>query len=179
MPPKAHNPTATPNDSIGRLVRALDGVRRDRGQSKADVARGAKLGQPAVRRLLAGRHQNPTLKTLEAVAAHLGLRISLEPQPTAPIPPTLAELRRHSDAIERIVTGHHGCNVRVFGSVARGDAHVNSDIDLLVDVEPGTGLLMLGAMEDALALLLERKVDVVTTGHGRMQHIHDDAIPLR
>ncbi len=166
------------NTSTARLIEELDRVRRARGESKADVARGAGLGEPAVRRLFSGRHANPTIKTLEAVAAHLGLQLALESQRGVPTAPTLAALRAKADVIERIVEAHGGHNVRVFGSVARGEARPGSDVDLLVDVEPGTGLLELGAMEDELAQALDRPVDVVTSAHGRMRHIHDEAIPL-
>ncbi|MGQ0431663.1 MAG: nucleotidyltransferase domain-containing protein [Microthrixaceae bacterium] len=167
------------NAATARLIEELDRARRDRGESKAEVARGAGLGEPAVRRLLSGRRANPTVRTLEAVAEHLGLRLALEREPRALTVPKLAELRAKVDVIERIVEAHGGRHVRVFGSVARGDARPGSDVDLLVDVEPGTGLLELGAMEDELSEVLGLRVDVVTSGHGRMRHIHDDAVPLR
>ena len=93
--------------------------------------------------------------------------------------PTLAELRKHVEQIERIVAAHGGRNVRVFGSVARREAGPESDVDLIVDVEPGTGLFEVGAMEDELARLLGRSVDVVTSAHGRMEHIYRDAVSLR
>lgn len=169
----------SPSSATDRLIEELDQARRARGESKAEVARGAGLGEPAVRRLFSDRHANPTVKTLEAVAEHLGLRLGLERRPGAPTTPTLAELQAKQDAIERIVKAHGGRNVRVFGSVARGDARPGSDVDLLVEVGPGTGLLELGAMEDELEEALGRRVDVVTSGHGRMQHIHDEAVPLR
>ncbi|MFN3220061.1 MAG: nucleotidyltransferase domain-containing protein [Acidimicrobiales bacterium] len=161
-----------------RLVEELEAARRDRGESKADVARGSGLGEPAVRRLLSGRHPNPTVKTLEAVAEHLGLRLTFEPDP-ARTAPTLADLQARADDIHRIVAAHGGSNVRVFGSVARGDARPDSDVDLLIDAAPGTGLFELGAMEDELEDALGRSVDVVTSGSGRMQHIHEEAISLR
>lgn len=53
-------------------------------------------------------------------------------------------------------------NLRVFGSVARGDADDASDIDLLVDAEKGTSLLDLIGFQRELQELLGRKVDVVT-----------------
>lgn len=53
-------------------------------------------------------------------------------------------------------------NVRVFGSMARGDANDDSDVDLLVTLAPGTtGLALGGLLMDAQGLL-GRKVDVVT-----------------
>lgn len=52
-------------------------------------------------------------------------------------------------------------NVRVFGSVARGEDTAESDIDLLVDIDPGVGLFAIGALEAELEELLGREVDVV------------------
>ncbi len=53
-------------------------------------------------------------------------------------------------------------NVRLFGSVARGEAGPNSDLDFLVDLEPGRSLLDLGGLLMDLQRLLDRRVDVVT-----------------
>jgi len=53
-------------------------------------------------------------------------------------------------------------NVRLFGSVARGEAGLDSDVDFLVDLEPGRSLLDLGGLLMDLQKLLGRKVDVVT-----------------
>jgi len=53
-------------------------------------------------------------------------------------------------------------NVRVFGSVARGEADKKSDIDLLVDMEPGRSLLDPGGLLTDLEDLLGCNVDVVT-----------------
>ncbi len=52
--------------------------------------------------------------------------------------------------------------MRLFGSVARGEAGPNSDLDFLVDLEPGRSLLDLGGLLMDLQRLLDRKVDVVT-----------------
>jgi len=53
-------------------------------------------------------------------------------------------------------------NVRVFGSAARGEADARSDVDFLVDLEPGRSLLDLGGLLVDLEKLLGCKVDVVT-----------------
>jgi hypothetical protein len=64
--------------------------------------------------------------------------------------------------ILRVAAQHGAYNIRVFGSVARGEAGEGSDIDLLVDLEPERSLLDLGGLQVDLEELLGRKVDVVT-----------------
>jgi predicted nucleotidyltransferase len=66
------------------------------------------------------------------------------------------------DAILRIATQYGASNVRVFGSVARGEAGPESDIDVLVHLEPGRSLLDIVAIKQELEDLLGRKVDVLT-----------------
>jgi hypothetical protein len=50
---------------------------------------------------------------------------------------TLDEVRAHRDAITQLGVRFGMRNIRVFGSVARGEATPDSDLDLLVDVERG------------------------------------------
>ena len=71
-------------------------------------------------------------------------------------------LEEKRDQILRIASRHGAHNIRVFGSVARGDADESSDIDLLVDFEPDRSLLDHAAFVLDLEELLGRKVDVVT-----------------
>jgi predicted nucleotidyltransferase/uncharacterized protein with HEPN domain len=78
-------------------------------------------------------------------------------------------------------TRHGAFNVRVFGSVARGEADVESDIDLLVDVEPGRTLFDLSELLMDLQNLLGRNVDIVTEKglHNRIrQRVLNEAVPL-
>jgi predicted nucleotidyltransferase len=77
---------------------------------------------------------------------------------------TPASLVNRRQEILAIAASHGIRNVRVFGSVARGDARLDSDLDLLVDVEPGRTLLDVIGLEQDLEQLLGRKVDVVTEG---------------
>lgn len=65
-------------------------------------------------------------------------------------------------AILTAAAEHGAGNVRIFGSVARGDDRPDSDIDLVVTLEPGRTLLDLAELELRLEQLLGRKVDVVT-----------------
>ncbi len=71
-------------------------------------------------------------------------------------------LRTRREEILRIAAKHGAHNVRVFGSVARGEADEASDVDFLVEMEPGRSLLDLGGLLIDLEGLLGRPVDVVT-----------------
>ena len=92
-----------------------------------------------------------------------------------------AVLSDRREAILEIAARCGARNVRVFGSFARGTADVASDIDLLVDMEPGRSLLDMGAMLVELQDLLGREVDVVTE-RGLKQRIRSrvlaEAVPL-
>lgn len=78
--------------------------------------------------------------------------------------PLGALVAQHRDRIIEIASRHGASKVRVFGSVARGDAGEKSDIDLLVDFEPGSSLFDLLHLTDDLEQLLDRSVDVVSAG---------------
>lgn len=123
---------------------------------------------------------NPTVAMLERLLEASGSELVVSERPRTRRRPTLAALRRHRAAIEEIVTAHGGDNVRAFGSVARGDAQAGSDVDLLIDVPRGTGLVAIYLIEDELNDLLPWRVDVVTSGaaRDRMAHILDEAVAL-
>jgi hypothetical protein len=74
---------------------------------------------------------------------------------------SLEALRQRRNEILRIAQVHGARNVRVFGSVARGEEGPDSDLDFLVDLEPRRNLLDLGHLVMDLQDLLGRKVDVV------------------
>ena len=71
-------------------------------------------------------------------------------------------LKEKRQDILRVAERHGAYNVRVFGSVARGEAGPNSDIDFLVELEPNRSLFDLGGLLMDLQALLGREVDVVT-----------------
>jgi uncharacterized protein len=83
--------------------------------------------------------------------------------------------------ILRIAQAHGANNVRIFGSVARGESDEKSDVDFLVEFEPGTSLLEHGAMIADLEDLLGRKVDVApekTLKERIRNRVLSEAIPL-
>ncbi|SEH13673.1 nucleotidyltransferase family protein [Thermoleophilum album] len=71
-------------------------------------------------------------------------------------------LKEKREEILRIAAKHGARNVRVFGSVVRGEADESSDVDFLVELEPGRSLLDLGGLQMELEQLLDCRVDVVT-----------------
>jgi hypothetical protein len=95
---------------------------------------------------------------------------------------TLEELRTTSRAqIMRLAADCGAVNVRVFGSVARGETDSRSDVDLLVDLEPGRSLLDLARLQRKLEELLTVRVDVVSS-RGLRDRVREtvlrDALPL-
>ncbi len=83
--------------------------------------------------------------------------------------------------ITRIARRYGASNIRVFGSIARGESTSASDIDLLVDLAPGKSLFDLGGLQYELEQALGIPVDVVT-GNGLdsdfRQRIEKDTVPL-
>lgn len=83
--------------------------------------------------------------------------------------------------ILRLAAKHGADHIRVFGSVARGEARPDSDIDLLVDLAPGRSLMDHAALILDLQRLLGCRVDVVTERGLRervRQKVLAEAIPL-
>jgi len=72
------------------------------------------------------------------------------------------QVQAKRDEILLLSAKYGAYNVRVFGSVARGDAHEASDVDFLVDFEPGRSLFDWSGLWGELELLLGRKVDVAS-----------------
>lgn len=97
---------------------------------------------------------------------------------------TLEGVRARQEEILRIAAAHGARNVRVFGSVARGEAGPGSDIDFLVDIETDrSGFEFFSVLEDlrrALEVLLEQPVvDASETVQGcAHKSVERDAIPL-
>ena len=84
--------------------------------------------------------------------------------PTAPTLDFGELLKQNRREILRAAARHGARNIRLFGSCARGEAGMDSDIDLLVEMEPGRSLFDLSGLQADLEELLDRKVDIVTTG---------------
>ncbi|MHB1166080.1 MAG: nucleotidyltransferase family protein [Candidatus Nanopelagicales bacterium] len=92
----------------------------------------------------------------------------------------LAVVESHRDDIQAITGRHRARSVSVFGSVARGDDGPASDVDFLVELEPGASLLDLMRIQDDLEHLLGCGVDVVSVGGLKDldDHIRREAVPV-
>jgi uncharacterized protein len=89
-------------------------------------------------------------------------------------------LREKRDDIKRIAARHGAYNIRVFGSVARGEAGPESDIDILIDVGPTTSSWFPAGLILDLEDLLGRRVEVITEkalNPELRDHVLREAIP--
>jgi hypothetical protein len=93
----------------------------------------------------------------------------------------LSILREKRDEILEIGARHGAGNLRIFGSIAKGEGTDSSDVDFLVEMEEGRSLLDLVGLWQDLEELLGCEVDVVTEG-GLSPYLRDiiltEAIPL-
>ena len=90
-------------------------------------------------------------------------------------------LREKRQEILDIAAKHGAYNVRIFGSVARGEADEHSDVDILVELAPGRSLFDLGGVLTDVENLLGCKVDVVTERGLRKrirERVLQEAVPL-
>jgi uncharacterized protein len=90
-------------------------------------------------------------------------------------------LRGKREEILRIAARCGARNIRVFGSLVRDQMDERSDVDFLVDMEPGRSLLDLGQLQLELEALLGRRVDIATEAglKGRIrERVYREAVPL-
>jgi predicted nucleotidyltransferase/DNA-binding XRE family transcriptional regulator len=146
-------------------------ARLQAGLTQEELAARARTSQPAVARYEQGKAL-PTLLTLERLLKACGRQAVISTSATAePQGPRTAPVRQvgvRSRLLRRRIrllaaAKRRGVrNVRVFGSLVRGEEHADSDVDLLVDLQPGRTLLDLAAFRREASGILGVKVDVAT-----------------
>jgi uncharacterized protein len=90
-------------------------------------------------------------------------------------------LEQHREAIKQICAKHGVSRISVFGSCARGDAHPESDVDLLIEVGGETPPWFPGGLVADLEELLGRRVDLVEPDALRAEFresVMAEAVPL-
>ena len=147
-------------------------ARKGAGLSQDELAARAGTSQPALARYETGASL-PSLPTLERVLLGCGRRLQVRTvqadQPSRPVTSIRGQLgfraralRRHRRRLLDAARARGVGRLRVFGSLARGEALPGSDVDLLVDLEPGRTLLDLAAFRREAQEILGMPVDVAT-----------------
>ena len=149
-------------ESTGELLRE---ARRRAGLSQSELAARAGVTQSVVSEYEAGKRQ-PAVATLARLVAATGHELTLgltrTDQKVRGLPDTALgrKLRQHRKALLEAVRDAGASNLRVFGSVARGQDGPDSDVDLLVDLPEQTSLFAVLALEGTLERILKVKVDL-------------------
>lgn len=146
-------------DQAASLVAA---ARRDRGLSQTALARAAEMRQPNIAAIEAGRRPVGG-SVLERILRAADYRPSIP-------------LEAHADSIVAAAAEHGLRDLRVFGSVARGEDHFTSDIDLLARVDPGRTYLDIAMFQNRVEALTGFPVDVVVDGEGRPSFLDDATV---
>ena len=151
--------------SIGSRIKAL---RRQRGVTAGALATSVGVTENAIRKIEAGDSKEPRFSTAMSIARALGVPPSaLEGQPQfsalvveeAPqLSHVLRVFRDQRVALEKLGVEH----LAIFGSVARGDAGPQSDVDVTIDNRAHFSIFDLVAVGDILELAVSRPVDILT-----------------
>lgn len=165
--------------TIIRQARRLGGV------SQAELSRKTGIAQPTISAYERGVHE-PSFNAVRVLVEGAGLELDLRLLPrdrSRGLPDTLVGRLLRDKRSELIETAkcHGAGNLRVFGSVARGEDGPKSDVDLLIDLAPGTGLVGLGVIEEELEAVLGRKIDLVPASSLRADlrdSVDSEAIPI-
>lgn len=134
-------------------------ARQRRGLTQRGLADLAEVPQSTVAKVETGRQQ-PSLQMLQRLVGAAGFRLRTELINNVRPSELLAE---RASMVASVLAEYPIRQASVFGSVARGDDRPDSDLDLLVELEPGTPFEKYVGLEDELAEVLGCPVDVVTT----------------
>lgn len=150
------------DETAGSVLRR---ARVSAGLSQAELAVKAGVAQSVISAYEAGRRQ-PALPTLarliDATGYDLVVDIQWQPPRLSHLSGPVGQLVRHKRReLVAAAAAHDVRNLRVFGSVARGQDRADSDVDLLADLPPGMGLVGLGRVQADLEAILGAKVDLV------------------
>lgn len=152
------------SSSAGDLLRT---ARRRAGLSQQELGRRAGVAQSVISVYEAGR-RHPSLFTLGRLIEATGFELAVEVRPSHArlvglTGPVGQRVRQQRSKILRTASAHGVSNLRVFGSVARGQDVPDSDVDLLVDLPAGMGLFGLARLQRELEEILQSRVDIVPT----------------
>lgn len=147
------------------------------GLRQRELAQRANVAQSLISAYESGKRE-PTLPTLRRLVVATGhdLTLGLAPasRPSRAFSgPIGAKVRSNRRRLRQVLRSHGIQSAQVFGSVARGEDHPDSDLDLLVDLPAGTGIFALTTLVRELEEVLGAPVDVVPTD-GLKSHLRDE-----
>jgi predicted nucleotidyltransferase/DNA-binding XRE family transcriptional regulator len=160
-------------------------ARIDAGLTQMELAFLAGITQSVISAYESGRRQ-PALPTLAALvdAAGFDLVVDVRRQPRRLARlsgPVGRRVRRARRELTTAAAAHGVTNLRVFGSVARGEDRPDSDVDLLADIQPGMSLVGLGQVRADLEAVLGSAIDLVPAGSLKeavREHAEADLVAL-
>jgi len=168
--------------AAGALLRK---ARRQTGLSQVELAMRAGVTQSVISAYESG-HRQPAIPALAALvdAAGYELVVDVRRQPRRLgrlSGPVGRRVRRRRHDLIAAAAAHGVRNLRVFGSVARGEDRPDSDVDLLADLPPDLGLFELGRVEAELEAILGSRVDLIPADDlklGTRERVERDLVAL-
>jgi len=135
------------------------------GLTQAQLSTRSGITQPVISAYERGRREpgaETFLMLIEAAGLDFIIRVPTNTYRHATLPDSAQTraLVKHRQAVLALATQFNASNVRIFGSVARGEAKPDSDIDILVDFERGATLFDLSGLTEKLRQLLHFKIDL-------------------
>jgi len=139
---------------MGRAAEVIRDARARAGLTQVELARRSGIAQNVISDYERGKRE-PSFGAVDILLGAAGLTIEYKPLPE------LERVQRRRDEIVEVLAAHGLTNAGVFGSVARGEETSASDIDILVDVPRGVGLIAMLSAQGELERLLGRTVDLI------------------
>ena len=125
--------------------------------------------------------REPSFGTLKRLVSAAGFDLEVMLNPSTSRSAQRTSLDRNRAPLMRALEKLGASNIRLFGSLARGDERAESDIDVLVDVGPEVGLFALGQMRSEAERILGANVDIVPANSLKpdvLDRVLAEAVPL-
>ena len=169
-------------ETAGALLRQ---ARVAAGLSQAELAARAGVTQSVISAYESG-HRQPAIPALAALVDAAGYELVMDvrrqPRRLGRLSgPVGRRVRRRRHDLIAAAAAHGVRNLRVFGSVARGEDRPDSDVDLLADLPPDLGLFELGRVEAELEAILGSRVDLIPADDlklGTRERVERDLVAL-
>jgi predicted nucleotidyltransferase/DNA-binding XRE family transcriptional regulator len=145
------------NETAASTIR---GARARAELTQVQLAAKANVAQSVISAYESSRRE-PSLETLRKLVSAAGFDLDVALVPSLPASSRRRSVEGNQSRLLRTLRALGATEVRLFGSVARGDDGPESDIDLLVDVAPDVGLFALGRMRSEAERILGNSVDIV------------------